>query len=159
MRPEDLRELAEDLRRERHRLERIVASLLVLRPRLEEGAEFVEASALRLHSFYTGVERALLLVSRAVNGGTPQRGEGGHRRLLERMAMATELRPAVLREDSQRRLQEYLRFRHLVRNLYTDDLRPEPIGILIRDLAAAWENLEADLITFEAWAAAVAREG
>ena len=31
----------------------------------------MEAAALRLHSFYTGVERMLLLVSRVVNGGTP----------------------------------------------------------------------------------------
>jgi hypothetical protein len=110
--PEDLLELRDDLRRERRRLGRLVASLSVLLPRLGEGPEPVEVAALRLHGFYTAVERALLLVSRVVNGGTPRQGEGWHRRLLERMAMATELRPAVLREGTQQRLQDYLRFRH-----------------------------------------------
>ena len=73
----------------------------------------------------------LLLISRVVNGGTPSQGEGWHRRLLERMAMATDTRPAVLHESTQQELQEYLRFRHLVRNLYADELRPEPIQRLI----------------------------
>ena len=156
--PEDLLELRDDLRRERLRLGRLVGSLAVLLPRLGEGPEPVEVAALRLHSFYTAVERALLLVSRAVNGGTPRQGEGWHRRLLERMAMATELRPAVLREDNQQRLQEYLRFRHLVRNLYADELRPEPIATLLRELPDVWEALEQDLIDFEAWAAGMAHD-
>jgi len=156
--PEDLLELRDDLRRERRRLGRLVGSLADLLPRLGEGPEPVEVAALRLHGFYTGVERALLLVSRAVNGGTPRQGEGWHRRLLERMAMATELRPAVLREDIQQRLQEYLRFRHLVRNLYADELRPEPIATLLRELPEVWESLEDDLEAFEAWAEAVVQE-
>jgi len=156
--PEDLLELRDDLRRERRRLGRLVASLSVLLPRLGEGPEPVEVAALRLHGFYTAVERALLLVSRAVNGGTPRQGEGWHRRLLERMAMATDLRPAVLREGTQQRLQEYLRFRHLVRNLYADELRPEHIATLLRELPEVWEALEQDLKAFEAWAAGVAHE-
>jgi hypothetical protein len=156
--PEDLLELRDDLRRERLRLGRLVGSLAALLPRLGEGPEPVEVAALRLHGFYTAVERALLLVSRAVNGGTPWRGEGWHRRLLERMAMATELRPAVLREDTQQRLQEYLRFRHLVRNLYADELRPEPIATLLRELPEVWDALEQDLIAFEAWAAGMAHQ-
>ena len=159
MHPEELLELRDDLRRERQRLARLVASLADLLPRLAAGGETVEAAALRLHSFYTGVERALLLVSRTVNGGTPRQGEGWHRRLLERMAMATELRPAVLREPTQRSLQEYLRFRHLVRNLYSDELRPEPIAVLLRELPAVWKALEADLVSLEGWLEGLVREG
>lgn len=47
----------------------------------------------------------------------------------------------------------------LVRNLYSDELRPEPIEMLLRDLPDLWQDLEADLIRFEAWAEALAREG
>ena len=50
----------------------------------------------------------LLLINRVVNGGTPAQGEGWHHRLLERMAMATDTRPAVLNEATQVELQEYL---------------------------------------------------
>ena len=69
-------------KRETRRLEQLVESLDALESRLSSGGETVEAAALRLHSFYTGVERMLLLVSRVVNGGTPSRGEGWHWRLL-----------------------------------------------------------------------------
>lgn len=98
MQPAELLELRDDLEREGLRLQRLVEGLLALQPRLSTSGEAVAAAALRLHSFYTGVERCLLLVSRVVNGGTPTKGEGWHRRLLERMALATATRPALLRE-------------------------------------------------------------
>ena len=131
MQSADLLELRDDLSRECSRLQTLATGLSEFGQRLEHSADAVEAAALRLHSFYTGVERMLLLISRVVNGGTPSQGEGWHRRLLERMAMATDTRPAALNEATQVELQEFLRFRHLVRNLYADELRAEPIQRLI----------------------------
>jgi hypothetical protein len=136
MTPSDLLELRDDLLREEQRLQKLVQGLEAMEPRLSDGSDVVEAAALRLHSFYTGVERSLLLVSRVVK---------------------SEGRPAVLRERTQQSLQEYLRFRHLVRNLYADELRPEPIALLIRDLPAVWEALAADLQGFRAWLSRVAQ--
>ncbi len=160
--PEELRELRDDLLREEQRLGGLVRSLEGLRSRLEptdsQGQEIIEAAALRLHSFYTGVERCLLLVSRVMNGSTPSQGQGWHRRLLERMAMATEQRPALLQEETQSDLQAYLRFRHLVRNLYSDELRAEPIALLIDDLPEVWRKLSSDLEGFREWLASVVRE-
>lgn len=118
----------------------------------------MQAAALRLHSFYTGVERMLLLVSRVVNGGTPSQVEGWHRRLLERMAMATDTRPAVLKESTQQELQEFLRFRHLVRNLYADELRLEPIQRLIEQHQHTWPKLETDIKGFQTWLRSIASE-
>lgn len=158
MQTSDLLELRDDLQRERLRLKQLVDGLIALEPRLTDASETVEAAALRLHSFYTGVERILLLVSRVVNGGTPSRGEGWHRRLLERMAMATDTRPAVLQESTQRDLQEYLRFRHLVRNLYADELRMEPIQRLIGQLSQTWPDLANDLTVFQTWLTTVAMD-
>ena len=151
----DLLELRDDLTRETQRLEQLVISLAALQPRLLKSGETVEAAALRLHSFYTGVERMFLLVSRVVNGGTSSRGEGWHRRLLERMAMPTDTRPAVLQEATQRDLQEYLRFRHLVRNLYADELRAEPIQRLIEQLQPTWALLAEDIASFQRWLTAI----
>ncbi len=136
MTPSDLLELRDDLLREEQRLQKLVQGLEAMEPRLSDGSVVVEAAALRLHSFYTGVERSLLLVSRVVKSAS---------------------RPAVLRERTQQSLQEYLRFRHLVRNLYADELRPEPIALLIRDLPAVWEALAADLQGFRAWLSRVAQ--
>ena len=159
MQAADLLELRDDLERETRRLEQLVESLDALESRLSSGGETVEAAALRLHSFYTGVEWMLLLVSRVVNGGTPSRGEGWHRRLLERMAMPTDTRPAVLQELTQRDLQEYLRFRHLVRNLYADELRAEPIQRLIQQLQPTWTLLAADIARFQNWLTTIAKSG
>lgn len=57
----------------------------------------------------------------------------------------------------RQQLQEYLRFRHLVRNLYADELRPEPIALLISQLPPLWQELQKDLRSFQAWLAAVAQ--
>ena len=159
MQAADLLELRDHLTREARRLQQLVESLLELESRLSSGSETVEAAALRLHSFYTGVERMLLLVSRVANGGTPSRGEGWHRRLLERMAMPTDTRPAVLQEATQRDLQEYLRFRHLVRNLYADELRAEPIQRLIEHLLPTWALLAEDIARFQDWLTTIAKSG
>ena len=158
MQAADLLELRDDLSRECSRLHKLVSGLSDLGQRLDDSADAVEASALRLHSFYTGVERMLLLISRVVNGGTPAQGEGWHRRLLERMAMATDTRPAVLNDATQVELQEYLRFRHLVRNLYADELRLEPIQRLIEQLQHTWPKLDADITGFQCWPTSIARE-
>ena len=157
MKSADLLELNVDLSRECSRLQRLVDGLNELGHRLDHSAESVEAAALRLHSFYTGVERMLLLVSRVVNGGTPNKGEGWHRRLLERMAMNTDTRPAVLNEVTQMELQEFLRFRQLVRNLYADELRMEPIERLIEKLQDTWPKLVADIKKFQRWLTSVAK--
>ena len=74
------------------------------------------------------------------------------------MAMATDTRPAVLNESTQQDLQEYLRFRHLVRNLYADELRPEPIQRLIEQLQHTWPKLQADITGFQRWLRSIASE-
>lgn len=74
MQAADLLELRDDLNRERRRLKQLVDGLFELEQLLNSSGEIVEAAALRLHSFYTGVERMLLLVIRVVNGGTRYQG-------------------------------------------------------------------------------------
>ena len=62
----------------------------------------------------------------------------------------------MLRETTQRELQEYLRFRHLVRNLYADELRMEPIQRLIGQLSQTWPDLDNDLTVFQTWLTSIA---
>jgi len=71
--------------------------------------------------------------------------------------MATETRPAVLQEETQRYLQKYLRFRQLVRNLYTDELRSEPIQRLIEQLKTTWPRLATDIAGFQNWLTTIAK--
>ena len=56
----------------------------------------------------------------------------------------------------QRALQEFLRFRHLVRNLYADELRVEPIQRLLNQLQDIWPLSAADIDRFQSWLTTVA---
>ena len=71
--------------------------------------------------------------------------------------MNTDTRPAVLNEATQMELQEFLRFRHLVRNLYADELRVEPIQRLIEQLLQTWPKLEDDISGFQRWLTSIAK--
>lgn len=93
----------------------------------------------------------LLELNDDLQGESERLGEGWHRRLLERMATTTEQRPVVIKEATQVGLQEYLRFRYLVRNLYADELRPEPIALLLRQLPPLWQLIQEDLLEFRHW--------
>jgi len=109
----------------------------------------VEAAALRLHSFYTGVERMLLLVGRVVKGGTPSTEEAWYGRRLERMAMPTN-------GTHTTRFAGVPALRHLVRNLYAAELRSEPIQHLDEQLQQTWRMLATDITGFQSWLTTIA---
>ena len=104
----------------------------------------------RLQSFYTGIERCLLQITRVLNGGTLDGGDW-HRRLLERMGHPTQARPALFCAASINRLQELLRFRHLVRHLYAYELQPEPVERLRALAIALWPDVRGELNAFQCW--------
>ena len=96
--------------------------------------EIAESAALRLHNFYTGSERVFQLIAAEVNGFTPQSFDW-HKRLLTQMALDVEgVRPAVISEATCSDLEELLKFRHIVRNIYGYELNVERISELV-DLA------------------------
>jgi hypothetical protein len=150
-----LRDLATDLAVERQRLEALVASLDGLARRwVREGAdgERVDAAALRLQSFYTGIERCLLQIVRVLNGGTPE-GSAWHRRLLDRLTQATDRRPALLSAATARELGHLLGFRHVVRHLYADDLDPQQVRQQLAGALEVWPALSGELEAFDRWLA------
>jgi hypothetical protein len=147
--PQQLRDLALDLTVEARKLDALVDSLGALGDVAGDRLR-IDAAGLRLQSFYTGLERCFLQISRVLNGGTPDGGDW-HRRLLERMGQPTEERPAVLRESSIAALQELLRFRHLVRHLYAYELQSDPVERLRTLALALWPEVQGELNTFQGW--------
>lgn len=110
-----------------------------------------------LHAFYTEVEKILHRIARDLDGFEP-RGEGWHAELLEEMTLDIEgARPAVLSSPLQRRLHDYLRFRHLFRNLYVLDLDPPKVAALLGALPGLWSDVRAALKTFAHTLRAIAR--
>jgi hypothetical protein len=58
------------------------------------------------------------------------------------------LRPAVLTCATVRQLEEFLRFRHLYRNVYGFELEWNRLRPLLTRAEPTWAALRADLVTF-----------
>ncbi len=116
-----------------------------------------ESLALKLHNFYTGCERIFQIVASDLNGGLPTSFDW-HRRLLSRMAAPHTDRPALLHQSTAQRLEEYLAFRHVVRNIYGFELKPERLEKLIADYAEVWRRFHQDIQIFIEWLNQLARE-
>jgi hypothetical protein len=109
---------------------------------------YLDSTALNLHAFYNGVERLFEWLARELDDAHP-RGSSWHRELLEQMTTEVpEVRPAIISVETHKALDEYLRFRHLVRNLYTWDFVPARIAELIARLPATLQLLANDLARF-----------
>jgi hypothetical protein len=108
----------------------------------------LDSVAMNLHSFYNGIERIFEWLAREIDGGVPT-GAAWHRDLLVQMTLEVEgVRPAVIRDETAASLEEYLRFRHLVRNLYTWSFEEDKLAELVAGLEAVLSDLKADLVRF-----------
>lgn len=114
----------------------------------ETDDHYVDATALNLHSVYAGLERIFEQIANDVDRKLPA-GANWHQELLRQMATEIpRVRPAVLGDESLERLDEYRRFRHLVRNAYTFNLKPELVGPLVRELRPTIEQVTRELHSF-----------
>jgi len=109
---------------------------------------FLGYVALNLHSFYSGLEKIFLLVVRYLDKNEPS-GSNWHSLLLKQISIDTpNIRPAVIGELSAKRLEEYKRFRHVVRNVYTTSLAPQKMTPLIKELPELWKIIKIELLDF-----------
>lgn len=101
-----------------------------------------------LHDFYTGIEKVFRHISPELNGGLPE-GEAWHRRLLDNMAMDIPgVRPRLIRRETARRLDEFLRFRHVVRNIYGFELDFDRVLDLASRVEPVWAEVKTDMESF-----------
>jgi hypothetical protein len=127
----------------------------------EDGPPLLELRGMGaiLHDFYTGIEHIFETIAPELNGGLPA-GEAWHRELLTSMTLDLPgVRPPVLREDTAHALDEFLRFRHLFRNVYGFELEWPRVRNLLERLPTAWSEVEADLDRFLAFLDATATQG
>lgn len=101
-----------------------------------------------LHGFYTGLERIFKSIANTIDDRIPA-GENWHKELLEQMTLEIEgARPALLSNESRDILDEFMRFRHRVRNIYSFNLIPERVKNLVEKLSAAHEKVKGELFAF-----------
>ena len=109
---------------------------------------YVDATALNLHGFYAGLERLLEIIAEGVDQAKPA-GAHWHDDLLRQMgAEVPGVRPPVLSQETRERLDRYRGFRHVVRNVYTYNLDPEQVGVLVKQLAPTMARVSQELAAF-----------
>jgi len=143
--------LAATLRVELERLASVVAEAELALADFEQGTP--SRRELRgigdiVHDFYTGVERIFEKIAPELNGGVPA-GISWHRELLEDMTLELPgIRPPVIGRATADDLAEFLRFRHLFRNLYGFELEWRRLRPLLARLPGTWRALERDVLAF-----------
>ena len=150
----EIKEVAAELKAELNRLERLKNDIeRVFREASKQKTfldVFYESLALKLHNFYTGCERIFQIIASELNGALPS-GYDWHKRLLERMAIQREERPAVISQETAKSLEEYLAFRHVVRNIYGYELEPQRIDPLVARSKKVFEHFHAEVCQFTNW--------
>ncbi len=101
-----------------------------------------------LDDFYLATERIFKTISRDIDNELPE-GEEWHKKLLRSMTIELpETRPAVINKELFYQLEEYLRFRHLVRNIYGFQLEVSRFNHLIQDIDQITRKLENQVMDF-----------
>ncbi|MDH7486698.1 MAG: hypothetical protein QHJ81_10540 [Anaerolineae bacterium] len=122
----EIRRLISEIRDELSALAKVRALLEEAHKRFAEhapGSLELGGIALHLHAFYNGVENIFRRVALELGEGLPG-GEDWHSQLLRNMAMEIpRVRPRVISEETRDRLEEFLRFRHVVRHAYGHELK------------------------------------
>jgi hypothetical protein len=111
--------------------------------------DFIEmsAGAMVLHSFYNGIENILLLILKHYNEQLPNSNKW-HMELLDKAFVSDKNRKQILSNESQKRLEEYLKFRHFVRHSYGFQLEWERMEDLINGINSFWETIKKDINNF-----------
>ncbi len=144
--------LADRIHQELDELARVVSraerAIFAARQRPEDQDLYVDSAALNLHDFFGGLERVFQQIGTTVDGDLPV-GHDWHRQLLHQMQRdIPDLRPPVLSTEVTNALDEFRRFRHVVRNIYAFQFDPEQIERLVHQMSATFTQIQTELLVF-----------
>jgi len=131
-------------------LDRIVgrAELLQEKAQRSGDSDYLDGVALNLHGFYAGVERIFEDIARTLERVVPVGPDWHQDLLLQMSAEVAAVRPAVIGQETRHCLDDYRGFRHIVRNVYTFNLRATRLQELVAQLPACYQAVKRDLSDF-----------
>ena len=139
----DIQVEIENLSRLKEEIEELIASI-----KREPSNIELRAMGSILHDFYCGVERIFERIAIDIDGEIPK-GAEWHTQLLIRMGAEIEsIRPAVISRKFQNQLKEYLRFRHLFRNIYGFELEWRKNQDLVNSVPELYTKFRTEITTF-----------
>jgi len=109
---------------------------------------FLDSAALSLHNFSSGVERLLKQIASTDDRRVPATHNVDGEHLHQTTMDLPRLRPQVLAERVAADLDEYRRFRHVLRNVRAFELDPERVQQLTSQLRPAFLQARAELEAF-----------
>ena len=147
-----IRRLQSEINQEVSSLEALLQELKTLKPRLaykKVSNLDLRAAGSILHDFYNGVENIFRRVAQELNGGLPA-GEDWHKQLLIDMSLKIKgVRPPLISEDVKLKLQRFLGFRHVFRNIYGFHLEQEQIKTLVKEFPRTLLSLKKEIASFQ----------
>ena len=109
---------------------------------------YLESLVHNIENFYMGVEEMFKRIAVFTKEGIPE-GPRWHSMLIKGMARDIPgVRPPVIEHKTRDLLDEYRKFRHLVRNIYTFNIIPEKVMKLARDIKKAFNSYNKDIKHF-----------
>ena len=153
MTPEEAfaRRLAAEIEHDLERLEQLREELATA-PRGDDTFT-LRARGSILHDFYSGIERVFVRIAEELNGGLPQ-GEQWHLQIITDMSLEIPgVRPPVIDTALAEVLADFLRFRHVFRNVYGSPLQAERMPPLEERLPRVLASFLTQVRTFLAWMA------
>ncbi len=98
-----------------------------------------------LHDFYTGAEKIFEMIANTIDKRVPS-GMRWHAELLTQMTLNIPgLRSPIISKGTAMVLEEYLRFRHLFRNIYGFDLKWTNIKSLLKKMPVVYTAIEKEI--------------
>jgi hypothetical protein len=131
-------------------VERVVtrAEALLEKSQKTGDAGYLDGVALNVHGFYAGIERIFEDIARSLEQTVPEGAQWPQDLLLQMAAGMQALRPPVITPETRHGLDEYRGFRHVVRNVYTFQLRPQRLQELGLNLSDCYQRVALDLRKF-----------
>ena len=124
------------------------SSILVQKCKQQE-PDYIELCAIGsiLQSFYNGIENILIVISKNIDGITPNQGKW-HSELLSSMCTKTEKRMAVFSESLYPILLDYMNFRHFFRHSYGYSMKWEKLSHLFLNIENNWNEVKKEFDFF-----------
>jgi hypothetical protein len=107
----------------------------------------MRAIASTLHSFYNGIEKVLIIISRNVDNDIIS-SDKWHKSLLTIMTRPTSSRNCVLSDVLSNDIKKYLSFRHFYRHAYGFTLDWEQLKPLCDDIQNIFNRFESEILKF-----------
>ena len=109
----------------------------------------VETAALGLflHSFYNGIENILKFIIKDENGKLPS-GIKWHKELLDLCFIEINGKSRLFKEKVKTILDDYLSFRHFIRNTYSYKLNWDRMEKLVLELEENWNIIKTEILNY-----------